>query len=317
MPVRPKACLSFYGQPTRRHNDRPRPLGTVSLGQRIGASSRKRQSGAAVIESTLSILLLWWVATAVVEYSYWGVVRHLCRQALHDSLRSSVSAHGTLQSLEHAFEKLRHSRLTQAWSLRIIHPDAETLSDFQDPFLSAQQGRPVIRNDSQREQHQRFLTRWPDGKGPVSGKTIFEANILTVELTYHHQLLSPWFRHWLGTATTRLSLQAAMQSDIHGGPTIKSESTGATLFESMVHHDDQKHRYPNKPHNSSASGSGTHMPIQGQDRLLTIDKIKPSLTPPETGKPIRTSPNTSNSSLPLHPDLAEQCGTLMCCSNPQ
>lgn len=294
MLVIPAADLSIRGTQNRRRNTYSRPRFRSARWHRFFAIPQQRQRGTALIESALSILLLLLVATAVIEFSYWGVVRHLCHRALHDSLRISVSEHGTLQSLEHAFETLRHSRLTQAWSLQITHPDAETLEDFQDPFLSTQQGQPVIRNDSQREQHQRFLTRWPDGKGPISGKTIFEANLLTVELTYHHQLLSPWFRHWLGAATTRLSLQAAMQTDFHNSRAI-----------------------PNNMKRIDKVDRTSHPMVTEQPTSKTINETKAltgTKTPTEMKAPM---PSTSDATaIPLHPDLAEQCGVLMCCVDP-
>lgn len=279
------------------------------------ASPPQAQRGAAAIESTLSILLLLLVATAVLEFAYWGVVRQLCRQALQDSLRVAVSANGTPHALEHAFETARHSRLTQTWSLQILQPDPGTWSDFQDPFLSAQQVRPVIRNDSQREQHQRHLTRWADGKGPASGKTIFEANLLQVELTYHHRLLSPWFRHWLGATPTRLTLQAAMQSDLHGGAHIRSTLRDPSLL-SGHHRDHQKHLNPHTLTRQPEIDSALHPHFKERKGTAQPLKDKQSITPWEINKPVNTSLNTKGSVLPLHPDLVEQCGTLMCCSNP-
>ncbi len=276
----------------------------------------KQQSGSAAIESALSILLLLLVATAVIEFSYWGVVRHLCRQALHESLRIAVSEHGTWHSLEQAFETTRHSRLTQAWSLKIIHPDDQILSDFQEPFLSAQQGRPVIRNDSQREQHQRFLARWPDGRGPASDKTIFEANILKVELTYHHRLLSPWFRHWFGSASTRLTLEAAMQSDTYGSPKDKSQSTSQTLLNSASYRGDGKPLSPNLFHQPAENHRRSHFNFEDMKRLTGPNPDKRNSIPQLVDGQTVVHPGVSSSILPLHPDLAEQCGTLMCCSNP-
>lgn len=317
MPVIPAAELSILGTQTRCRNAYTRPRFASSRWHRLFAIPQQRQRGAAVIESALAILLLLLVATAVIEFSHWGVVRHLCRQALHDSLRISVSEHGTLQSLEQAFETLRHSRLTQAWSLQITRPDAETLTDFQDPFLSAQQGLPVIRNDSQREQHQRFLTRWPDGKGPISGKTIFEANLLTVELTYHHQLLSPWFRRWLGAATTRLSLQAAMQTDFHKSRAIPNHMQRIDKIDRTPHPMVTEQPLSIKGQEINPKSHREQYSIRPPYAPKTFNETKALTdinTPTEVKAPM---PSTSDATaIPLHPDLAEQCGVLMCCVDP-
>lgn len=261
------------------------------------------QSGAAAIETTLSLFLILLVATAVMEFSYWGVVRQLNKLALHETLRIAVSEHGTQRSLDQAFAAVRHSRLTQPWSLRIIEPDTNILADFQDPYLSAQYGHPVIRHDSQREQHQRSISRRINGSGTASGKTIFEANILVVELTYQHRLISPWFRQWLGSADTRLRLQAAMQSDFHASssPSTRLNLPGTT---------------------SNAFRPVTEAPPLSIKKVRDIDRGGENHTYELNLKPIRTDAKTLTPSvseaevIPLQPDLAEQCGTLMCCFNP-
>ena len=269
------------------------------------------QSGAAAIETTLSILLMLLVATAILEFSYWGVVRQLCRLALHETLRIAVSEHGTQRSLDQAFAVVRHSRLTQPWSLRIIEPDTDILADFQDPYLSAQHGHPVIRNDSQREQHQRSMSRRVNGSGTASGKTIFEANILVVELTYQHRLISPWFRQWVGSADTRLRLQAAMQSDFHASRTIPNRVGRLDEVDRTSHTMVEKY-LPSMKQNEIMQKLN-----RGKDSIHQLSKpgtLTETKTPADLKKP--TPSIHENKSTALHPDLAEQCGSLMCCVDP-
>lgn len=256
---------------------------------------RLPQSGAAAIETTLSILLMLLLATAILEFSYWGVVRQLCKLALHESMRIAVADHGTQHALEQAFVSVRHSRLTQPWSLRIVQPDTNTVIDFQEPLLSAQHGQAVIRNDSQRDQHQRLMSQWPEGHGPTSGKTIYQANVIVVELTYQHRLITPWFRQWLGSAETRLTHQAAMQSDFHASRSNRQMqamvTTGhlTTRLVREIHHDhDHVDTHNHKKNLMMQSSASTTMDASFREDTLTL----------------------------LHPDLAEQCGSLMCCTSP-
>ena len=253
------------------------------------------QSGATAIETTLSILLLLLIATAVIELSYWAVVRQLCRLALHETLRIAVSEHGTQPSLDRAFAHTRHSRLNQPWSLRIIDPDRHAIADFQDPFRSAQRGFPVIRNDSQREQHQRALSKWPKGLGPSSGINIFQANVLRVELTYQHKLLSPWFRAWIGSSSTLLRLEAAMQSDFHGTDHRHVDRDKINPIEKR-----------DWPVDIIRSSSTSHFPRE-QKQALPAEKWQTS------APPISRAPTNVPA---LHPDLAEQCGSHMCGMDP-
>ena len=253
------------------------------------------ECGAAAIETTLSLLLMMLLATAILEFSYWGVVRQLCKLALHESMRIAVAKHGTQHALEQAFVSVRHSRLTEPWSLRIVEPDTNTLMDFRDPFLSAQHGQAVIRNDSQREQHQRLSSQWPGGLGPTSGKTIYQANVILVELTYQHRLISPWFRRWLRSANTRVTHQAAMQSDFHA-------SRSTRQMQAMVAAVDRLPRLVQGSHHGQH-----HKDKQNHKQNL--------MTWPQSSSTADSLANEDDFAL-LHPDLAEQCRSLMCCISP-
>lgn len=241
---------------------------------------RIRQTGAAAIETTLAIMLLLFAATAVIELSYWGMIRQLCRLALHETLRIAVSEHATPHSLDQSFAQSRHSVLNAPWKLHIVAPDAAMLKDFQDPVLSLRLGLPTIRNDSQREQHARFSSHWPGGIGPASGKTIFEANILKVELEYQHRPLSPWFRSWLGQPIMRLNAIAAMQSDFHANPSTRLRQSVMTK-----HKDDHQAELNLQSSNMHTSDHLPHAP---------------------------EASDTNSSSIPE--DAAKLCGTLLCCA---
>lgn len=241
---------------------------------------RTRQTGAAAIENTLAIMLLLFAATAVIELSYWGMIRQLCRLALHETLRIAVAEHATQHSLDQAFAQSRHSVLREPWRLRVVEPNAAVLSDFQDPVSRLRLGVPTIRNDSQREQHARFSSHWPGGIGPASGKTIFEANLLKVELEYQHRPLSPWFRSWLGQPIMRLSAIAAMQSDFHTNPPTRLRQSGIKKQKDNHQAELNLERF-----SVNTSGHLTHAPEASE---------KASSSMPE--------------------DTAKLCGTLLCCA---
>jgi len=289
------------------------------------------QTGAAAIETSLSILLMLLLATAILEFSYWGVVRQLCKLALHESLRIAVAEHGTQEAIDRAFAAVRHSRLTQPWSLRIVQPDKDTLSDFWEPALSAQHGQLVIRNDSQREQHQHRMSRWQDGIGPSSGKTIFQANVIVVELTYQHRLLTPWFRRWLGSAETHVTHQAAMQSDFHAGltnshrqPMLDAVGHRSVVFQpldppsmNLSENMDQQMVKATKQASNRETDGERHRDRarQGHDHDFKHGH-KQNLIPEKTSSRTWKISVREDTLTPLHPDLAEQCGSLMCCMSP-
>ncbi len=269
---------------------------------------RTRQTGAAAIETTLAIMLLLFAATAVIELSYWGMIRQLCRLALHETLRIAVAEHATQHSLAQAFAASRHSVLKEPWRLRIVEPNAAVLSDFQDPVSRLKLGVPTIRNDSQREQHARFSSHWPGGIGPASGKTIFEANILKVELEYQHRPLSPWFRSWLGQPIMRLSAIAAMQSDFHASHIRQAGRPSSPSRPIRTEKYVPKHANP--PTRLRQSGmkkqKDNHQADLNPERsnMHALDQLPHS---PEAN-------DKAHSSMPE--DAAKLCGTLLCCPLP-
>jgi len=57
-----------------------------------------------------------------------------------------------------------------------------------------------------------------DGRGARSGKNIFEANTLTVEVTAQGHALSPWVRQVYDPIRFKLTHQAIMQSHRQRSP---------------------------------------------------------------------------------------------------
>jgi len=84
-------------------------------------------------------------------------------------------------------------------TMRILSPD----TDAQDDFAEQRQGRRVIPNDS--------LEYRGAGRGPRSGKSLQEANVLQVEFTYCRPLIVPFVRQMLIGLLRRIDLAAAHQ----------------------------------------------------------------------------------------------------------
>lgn len=97
---------------------------------------------------------------------------------------------------------------TRPWHIRILSPLPDAFLDHTDPALTTTHttgapntaGTLHIRNEGQARQHQANVARgWRDGRGPRSGRTIFEANTLALELYWPHRPILPGMRTLLRT----------------------------------------------------------------------------------------------------------------------
>lgn len=175
------------------------------------------ESGASLLESLIGLLTLVIAGFAVFEIAQWHLTRQLAWLAIHEAgrrgavmgadpraIRSAVqealapragsvgragNAHIRQRQLAHTHAD--HQSLP-AWHIEVLTPSAPMFVDFSDGALSRGQRLPTISNDYLAEQHAAHLMRgWQDGRGPISGKTIFEANTLGLRLTVLHAPLSP------------------------------------------------------------------------------------------------------------------------------
>lgn len=164
-----------------------------------------------MLEFAVVALPLLLAGMAALEAARWFTVRQVAALALHEAARAAAVGHGDPRILQDAFEQaLRplfvppgphgspaarmqaasaslHARTGLApWHIDILGPPAAAHRDFAQPGL-APDGSPAISNDYLAEQHQRALARgWPQGRGPASGMTIHEANVLHLRLVYLH-----------------------------------------------------------------------------------------------------------------------------------
>jgi len=193
-----------------------------------------------MVEFVLVALPLLLVGLVIVEIAYSMMARQILRLALHEAARAGAVQHGEPQVMAAALTaalaplyvptgrygspqaRLQASQARSQrdaglalWRLDILGPPATAYQDFGRP--SPQYGgRWAIANDYLAEQHARAREHWPDGIGPWSGLTIFEANVLHLRLTYRRTPLTPLTGALLKTASlaaseaTRAALAAGL-----------------------------------------------------------------------------------------------------------
>ena len=179
-----------------------------------------RQRGSALVESAVALALVLFAGLAALEFAHWQLTRHLALVALTEAARAGAAEHLRPVSMAQAFETgmaPRHAapdgsarqRLRAAWDrvqartglpawrIWVLQPDQAAHADFGQrglPLPDDARGRPAIRNDYQAEQHADRAARWPHGRGPSSGLTIYEANMLRLRLVYVVEPLVPAMR---------------------------------------------------------------------------------------------------------------------------
>ncbi len=147
-----------------------------------------------------------------VELAHWMGLRQTLSLALMDAARAGTTRQASPQAIADAFEQgLRaiyvqpaaHARALQTrrhalgipWQIRIRQPTPAAFLDHADAALPDPRPTPaqtLIRNDYQAAQHARRVGQgWPEGRGPRSGLTIFEANTLLMDLWWPQAPLAP------------------------------------------------------------------------------------------------------------------------------
>jgi len=204
----------------------------------------------------VSLPVLLMAGLAVIEAAYWHVTRQVLNVALMEAARAGGTGHGYPPTMAVAFMKglrplptskarwrrIRYDSGAPAWRIDILSPSPEAYADFgiqglpvrpgvseggaqglgQDTSrgVSATGRLVAIRNDYQAEEHARRLQAgWPEGRGPRSGLTIFQANVLRLRLSYQLPPLTPITRAALralapGSGNGSLSAAAARAGNV-------------------------------------------------------------------------------------------------------
>ena len=174
------------------------------------------QRGAAAVEFAIAAVPLLFAGLGAIEVARWLLVRQVLDLALLEAARAGSVQHARPQAIAQAFERallplfvpagsypsaqarmqawadrLRRRTGLQPWIMEMLAPSADSFADF-----GARRGTAfAIANDSLAERHADALAHGrPGGRGPRSGQTVFQANVLHLRLTYLHAPLAPGMR---------------------------------------------------------------------------------------------------------------------------
>lgn len=319
-----------------------------------------RQRGSSAVEFTLVAIPILLVGLGVIEVSRWFFIKQAISLALLEAGRAGITDHARPASIEIAFERgllplfpptAQHTSRQQLqkalaarqaasgavpWQIQVVGPNPAVFSDFasSDLKLAIAPGRAVINNNYQAEQYQRHVRQgWPNGRGPLSGATIFEANHLVLHLTYMHEPLVPGMRGLLrlisGASTGyrqqalssgHLPLQQTLRLSMQSHPVDWADTSAKVLFASGSGNS----LPPSQPYQGPCRGvwCNTGKVQAGQEAAETSPgspvpgQLPPGRTTRPGAAPSTPSPGTphidpAGSSLPGVGDAA--CGTLVCC----
>ena len=185
---------------------------------RLSSCPSLAQRGVSTLEFTLTAVPVLLAGLGTIELARWFFVKQAVSLALLEAARAGITQNARAQTIEaafehallplfpasgaqsaserlqHAFKQREESTAAPPWQIRVATPNTEAFKDFATAGLNVQgaEGLAVINNNYQAEQHQRYLAKgWLQGRGPASGATIFQANELTLNLTYMHEPLVP------------------------------------------------------------------------------------------------------------------------------
>lgn len=206
------------------------------------------QSGATLIESTATLLLLCFLAIAGLESAHWLLLRQYLNTALLDTGRSLATLAAQPQHITPLFK--HHLQQHPAWAF--------SPSDHWEIYTYTLAPTPASFN-YQALQYQQGNTR------------IFDQNTLVLRLTYGHRPLSPVLRHFVRLALAHSSnnqsyyqqglipiqteIRIAMQSDTTQA-TASAQASNSTSQTTTPH----TVPLPSMPTYSSPSSLGSWLP---------------------------------------------------------
>lgn len=176
------------------------------------------QRGAGLIEFTIVALPVLLLILGSIELASWFYTRQAISLALLDAGRAAITDHNRPSRIVTSFEAAlrplfaatshdatvhrlntaltqRQQRMHDApWKIEVLSPAEGVYRDFSDPGLriDGASGYPAINNHYLAEQDARYRARgWHEGRGPVSGQTIFQANTVVLRLNWLHEARLP------------------------------------------------------------------------------------------------------------------------------
>lgn len=160
--------------------------------------------------AAIPLLLL---GSITIELSHWHTTRQRLTLAVQRAVDDTALTGGSTDALRQHLQRHLPDGLRVPVTACVTDPVNNLIADFRDKQLSMRLGKPVIRHDHVAAQHREAVARgYPNGRGPRSHKTIFQANQLNVHATFRYRALSPWVRRLIDPVMIRLEHQAIMQS---------------------------------------------------------------------------------------------------------
>lgn len=221
-----KALAAFNALPGREH---------------LRPEAPTRQRGTGLVEFLLVAIPLLITALGGIEISHWMFTRQTISMALIEAGRAGSTEYAnplsianafevalgplypstdnlsSAQRVQHALSRHRQHHATLPWHIQIVSPSAAAFDDFKTaaPDVQHPGGLPTINNSYQFEQDaaNRQLGR-PNGTGPQSAQTIYQANALVLRLTYRYKPLLPGLENMTGN-TLALTQEAVIDMQSH------------------------------------------------------------------------------------------------------
>ncbi|UHL65486.1 pilus assembly protein [Paralcaligenes sp. KSB-10] len=212
------------------------------LPARTPCKEKTAQRGTSLIEFSVSAIPILLIGMGSIELAQWFYVKQVVSVALLQAARAGITQHASPQAIEAAFEqallplyisgsnqtagdrmKIAFARRMQTtgnppWKIELLSPSRASFQDFADSRLdiARKTGLAAINNNYQAEQDQRYRALgWPQGQGPRSGLSIYQANVLALRVTYLHEPILPGMKALIKQLGTQSSY--AGQAMAHGG----------------------------------------------------------------------------------------------------
>lgn len=247
---------------------------------KLRSSTLSSQQGTAIIEFLLTAVPILLLSLGATETARWYMQKQHIRYALLEAQRVASVSHAKPELMIEAFEEAlkplfapagqhrniearRDAYLTQVsqktgttpWRISILSPTAQHFKDFSqsDLEIARTSGFAAINNNYQSEQHQE------KGLGPHSQESIYEANILSINLIYPYKPLVP------GVSNLMKLLSSSTSSKLKQS----YYDAGYLAMELSSHIGMQSHpvQWPSSP-NSKVMW---HDQIAESEKLITID----------------------------------------------
>lgn len=171
-----------------------------------------------MIEFAIVAIPVLFLGLGGIELAHWLYTRQAVSLALLDAGRAAITNHnrsaGIIRAFEHALRPIyaapteaattqrlhsalatRNQRMgTAPWQIEVLSPSIQAYTDFSDARVRVDgaAAHPAINNHYLAEQDADYRQQgWVDGRGLVSGQTVFEANTAVLRLSWLHESRLP------------------------------------------------------------------------------------------------------------------------------